>query len=166
MPRKNGNAKKRKSTSSPRKIKFKKSKTCPNKTQFELNHPPRFDISINKFKQMSDPSFSSFEQDPENATILSYLNSGLMRFHDLENLPSIGPKIALQKEIQNEPPTQHELHQIITRFFEARFMYPHKHHHKESFKVGKILACGLCGISLPEQNIGHIKRFHCQIWLI
>ena len=47
---------------------------------------------------------------------------------------------------------QTEINNLLHEFFEARGMYPNKESLKESHILGKILACGLCGISVPEQN--------------
>ena len=90
--------------------------------------------------------------------MLYYLNSGLFRFHELDRLPSAHAKQNLIAEIQTEPPTQEEVHKILRQFFEHRAMYPQQNFPSESFKLGKILACGLCGISLPEQNNWSYKR--------
>ena len=151
MPRKTCNNKKRGPTSKVQKNKAKKTKTSQNLL-------PTFNMTIREFQKLDDPCFSHFEQDPENATLLYYLNSGLFRFHELDRLPSANAKQNLIAEIQTEPPTQEEVHKILRQFFEHRAMYPQQNFPSESFKLGKILACGLCGISLPEQNNWSYKR--------
>ena len=83
--------------------------TRKNTKQSNTTELPSFKTTIREFRSMKDPSFTSSEQDAENAVILNYLNAGLFRFSDLNKVENPINRTTLMQEITSEMLGEHAI---------------------------------------------------------
>lgn len=103
-------------------------------------------------------TFTSFEQDVEEATMLWYLNAGYNKFKAMERLPDTEAQNILKQEIQNEILSNEEIDSKVAQFFEAqgRGGYNGKQLFEKLNRPPTIdaylTACGACGVREMERN--------------
>ena len=134
------------------------------------------DFSTKKLPSViENQTFSDFEQDVERAVMLWYLNSGSLRFDDVDNLSD--EKLHkeslehLREEIRNELLEPDELEDLIRKFYEAqgRGGYPGGINEFESSSSARpnsrdafLTSCGTCGIRKIERNRCQYKEVSLQ----